>query len=63
MVFSIMLLLTSQKRVFSDSIAVHSSKESPKREEKPGPNHGGHIDIRDSPVYHMVTFSVYACSA
>ena len=40
-----MLPLTSQERIFSDSIAVYSSKESTKREEKPGPNHGGHIDI------------------
>ena len=40
-----MLPLTSQERVFSDSIAVYSSKEPTKREEKQGPNHGGHIDI------------------
>ena len=40
-----MLPLTSQERVFSDSITVYSSKEPSKREEKPGPNHGGHIDI------------------
>ena len=60
MIFSIMLLLTSQERVFPDSIAVYSSKESTKCEEKPSPNHGGHID---SSVYHMVTFSVYAWRA